>query len=68
MEYSVYYGGRSGYITEAHCDTYDESGNLVDRHHIYLPSSCINCVKYLHQDKDQIEVLFVPRNMLTEKS
>lgn len=64
MEYSVYYGGNSGDITAIYCDTYD-GDSLVDQYEIELPASCNKCIKYVHQEKDQIEVLFVPRNMLT---
>lgn len=66
MEYSVYYGGAGdasdGAIT-AYCDTFD-GDHLVDRLQIDLPTSCKNCVKYVMQEKDQIEILFLPRNML----
>ncbi len=64
MEYCVYYGGNSEGITSIHCDTYDND-RLVDRYEINLPTSCRQCVKYIQQEKDQIEVLFVPRNMLS---
>ena len=66
MEYSVYYGGAGGAsdgAITAYCDTFD-GDHLVDRLQIDLHPSCKNCVKYIMQEKDQIEILFLPRNML----
>lgn len=65
MEYSVYYGGNTdgGNLT-IYLDTF-EGNNIVSRYESELPASCNKCIKYVHQEKDQIEVLFVPRNMLT---
>jgi hypothetical protein len=63
MPYSLYYGGNSDGAITAYCDTFD-GDHLVDRLQIDLPTSCKNCVKYVMQEKDQIEILFLPRNML----
>ena len=63
MEYSVYYGGTLDGAITAYCDTFD-GDHIVDRLQIDLPLSCKNCVKYVMQEKDQIEILFLPRNML----
>lgn len=63
MEYSVYYGRKADGIMTIHLDTFD--GGMVGRYEHDLPESCNKCIKYTMQEKDQIEVLFVPRNMLT---
>lgn len=71
MEYEVYYGMGIDNNLYVHLDTFeneladDTYPSLVERFEVSLPASCNQCVKYVHQEKDQIEVLFVPRNMLT---
>lgn len=71
MEYSVYYGMGVDNILNVMLDTFENEladntyPSLVERFEVSLPASCNKCIKYTMQEKDQIEVLFVPRNMLT---
>ena len=66
MEYSIYYGRKADGTMTIYLDTFD--GGRVERYEHDLPTSCNKCIKYTMQEKDQIEVLFVPRNMLTTLS
>lgn len=71
MEYGVCYSMGTDSILHVTLDTFEHEladgiyPSLVERFEVSLPASCNKCIKYVHQEKDQIEVLFVPRNMLT---
>ena len=71
MDYSVYCSMGTDSVLYVGLDTFEHEladgtyPSLVERFEISLPNSCLHCVRYIDQEKDQIEVLFVPRNMLT---
>lgn len=67
MEYEVYCSMGGDSVLYIHLDTYEQSSVrcIAQRFETSVPVNAGECVRYINQEKDQIEVLFVPRNMLT---
>lgn len=67
MEYELYCSMGGDSLLRIHLDTFEQSSVrcISQRFETIVPVNAGECVRYVNQEKTQIEVLFVPRHMLT---
>ena len=71
MEYEVLYGMDVNESLSVTLDTFEEQVNIEGKYRHFvesitvpLPDTFKGCIKYIMQEKDLIEILFVPREMV----
>lgn len=72
MTYDVLYGRDAEDRLSVTLDTFEEQVNIEGKYMHFvesvtapLPATFKGCIKYVMQEKDQIEILFVPKEMLS---
>lgn len=70
MDYDILYGMGVNESLSVTLDTFEEQTNLEGKYRHFvesvtvpLPDTFKGCIKYVMQEKDQIEILFVPKEM-----